>query len=72
MYEIATLISVAATAVASASVDSVVSAQAMPVPNRMPFEPPWMLSEPVAGIASVNTGTSVPTVGADALLYSFK
>ena len=72
VYAMATLISPAPTAVASLSAAPVVTAQAMPVPNRIPLLPPFTCAMPVAGIGIVNTGVSVPTVGADALLYSFR
>ena len=68
MYEVATFTCAAATAVVSVSAAKFVIARAIPVPKRMPNAPPCRLTDPEAGTVMVKTGTSVPTVGAVALL----
>lgn len=60
--------------VVSASAIAPVSANAMPVGNAIPGDP--LITNPFpevdAGTGKTSTGVSVPTVGADALLYNFK
>src|SRR6516165_12011210 len=57
--------------VVSLSACNFVIANAIPVEKYSPWEKS-MLKPPEAGMGIVHTGVSVPTVGAEALLYSFR
>ena len=69
---VATFTSPAPIAVVSRSPAAPVIASEIPVPKRMPFEPPLTSTVPPGGIGTVNTGTDVPTVGATVRLKNFK
>ncbi len=70
VYDVATLISFAATAVVSESAGLAVIAKQIPVANLIPLEPKLNLATSALGTATVKTGVVVPTVTV-ALLYSF-
>ena len=65
---VATFTSFTPVAVLSESAAPVTIANEIPVENRIPFDPPSIVTVEVAGIAITKTGTLVPTVGAVARL----
>ena len=58
----------ATAAAVSVAAAAAVTARAIPVANLLPCEPNCIATVVLAGTEMVSTGTSVPTVGAYALL----
>ncbi len=70
MYEVSTLISLAATAVVSPSAAAPVMDRQIPVPNRIPCDPNGIVTTAPGGTGMVSATAVVPTVTL-AELYSF-